>query len=120
MNISDGVKRLKGLIDRIDVSSFPIPIRMSASRDERNIALVIHMEVRPRPLDTTIVVADGAKMSVMFRRTIYVHSLKEATDDLLIGVIRRQLADCLAHELDEHILVDGKRTFDPHKDEARP
>lgn len=55
----------------------------------------------------------------LFRTRLHpsMYLMLEASD--VVSFIRGILVDFVLHELDESILVDGKRVFDPHDDKAR-
>lgn len=107
--------RLERLIARFDISTFPIPTILTAIIQKDVVCLKIQLDVKPRPNDPSIHMVPGDTMTVEGTREVYMTSLQEANDQPLFHLIRQHLLDTYVHEMDEHILVDGKRVFDPHE-----
>lgn len=102
---------LEALIRRIDVSNFPIPLRIAA-RDEKHAGgmtlstLSIAMSVRDR--DT------GKQREIIFGCAFGSSYERQEEECHAIERIRGVLRNALVHELDECFRVDGKLYHDPH------
>lgn len=55
----------------------------------------------------------GVKPSV-FTHNVYFRASEPLSEERVAGAIRQGLKDGLAHEVDESLLLDGRRIFDPH------
>lgn len=114
----DARLRLERLIARFELRTFGIPTTMEARLVERHPVLVIIIEVDHRPSDPEIRYVKGLDtFKVTFTKRIDQYVLQRANDNTLFCLIRKHLVDAYTHELDEHILVDGRREFDPHKND---
>lgn len=112
----DARLRLERLIMRIDLSTFSIPTILEARLIECHPILAIIIQVDHRPNDPNIGYEKGLDtFKVTFTKSIDREVLRNANDRTLFCLIRKHLVDAYTHELDEHIIVDGQREFDPHK-----
>ena len=94
--------KYQAIIDRIDVSRFSIPCRFEVVPSGRQIKFI--MKVADR--------ASGAPIEIGTASEV-LPSDPVATDVIRIAY---QLAkDTILHELAEQFIVDGERTYDPHK-----
>lgn len=101
---------LAEIAERIDLSRFPIPIRVEVKLecwtgrptwDIRTIAKV-------RERDT------GLPLEVTTARVMDATGVDLMKEDGALQAIRQNVRDLVMHELDECFLVDGVRAFDPH------
>lgn len=86
-------------VRRIDVSRFPIPLRLAAEGP----SLLIEMETRERD--------SGAPFLLKFRVPLEPFYLARASRDVIAAEVRAQLRRLLLHELDEHLRFDGERRW---------
>ena len=93
---------LDAFLARVDLSRFPIPLRLSTSPGAPGLVLRVAFQVRERDGDAMVWIND-AKVVVA------------ACSDLqCLAEVRQLLHRTITHELDECLRVDGQRAFDPH------
>jgi len=54
------------------------------------------------------------EVEVRFQNSWSAHFVADSPDERLVVVMREMLFECVRHEMDESIYVDGVRRFDPH------
>ena len=103
-------RRLKGVLDRINLRHPPFPIRL-VLRDPsaHGVELAIICTVRDRDTGQPRDVAEVAMMSP--------HAVLDFDDDTLIERLMDRLTEIGVHEMREMFHVDGVRRFDPHAGE---
>jgi hypothetical protein len=99
------VRRVQRQLDRITCTWFPLSWHV-----QRGLGDVI--EIRCQATVTERDTREPTPVSTM--RFIAAASAREMADEDLHALGRRIVHDVVVHEIDEHLLVDGKRTWDPH------
>jgi len=93
---------MSAMLRRIDLSSFPIPMRL-------------YPALRPLCFSVEVLVPhrdDGRSVGIRLDERLPPGLVDESR---AIGFVLRACLRVLEHELREHFKVDGERLFDPHK-----
>jgi hypothetical protein len=105
------------VIQRIDLSRFGIPISLHAEGPDGagyQALVIVTAEVKdrdsgePRQI-TTRVLVPGRAVDFTFDGAV-----GGPSEQTLIEAVRRAIRQLVFHEVDECLLVDGRRAFDPH------
>ncbi len=98
---------LARVIDEIDVTGFPMPIKLSAILDAQRGREVLVVELSTRERDT------GEPMVQRFEWELPHYKNAVAAGWILRFVVDR-CTDAITHELREHFKHKGERVIDPH------
>jgi hypothetical protein len=121
------LRRLRAVAASVRLDSFAIPITVRIEDSPARAAfesmgghpyaglvqIIITTTVRPRPLDG---VSPTDHLQITFNNGIDFYSLAKMTDREMAMLIRENVVIAVVHEIDEHLLVDGKRLVEPHPD----
>lgn len=89
---------------KIDVSTFALPLRLAVKVFEGNLVLYIAMPTAPDRI------GGGSKGRSFSKITPLPPSQRSA-----LNWVRSVIRDAVLHELDECLIVDGTRLWDPHE-----
>jgi len=73
-------------------------------------SFAIHLHFKKVPHRDTGSVSGGLN----FNETVNLYMVEHWTEKYLLHYLHRLIRDAITHELDESLLLDGKRVFDPH------
>jgi hypothetical protein len=92
---------------RIDLHSFPIHCRLETSLVPNGDEISLVMLTPDR---------DNQKATVQLRFTVVIDA-SALDDDAFFTRIRSFVTEAVLHELDEHLIVDGERRWNPHRND---
>jgi hypothetical protein len=102
-------RTVAALCNQLDVSRFPAPLQVRATAHRG----ILYIAVSMRNLVERDLQCES--WSQVFSDSAPVHATAQDALDWVRSVIRR----AILHELDECLLLDGKRPWDPHIDGRR-
>lgn len=108
---------LKELVEKIDLSRFPIPVDLQVEEYTRVAVLKVVLQVKDRETGVPLRVLTEVPFETDAEYNLRVlHGFSPASLALYtLDRIRNTIIRALTHELDECFLFDGKRLYDPHR-----
>lgn len=109
---------LAALVRRVDLSRFPLPMRLHLTTDDQaapgllhptRVVLTIEMDVKLR--------GTGQQGRVLVEGTTELRALPMMNRERCLHWIHGHVTRAVQHELDECFEVDGGLPFDPHADD---
>lgn len=127
----ESVKNIEELARSVDVSAFPLPLRIDKVRRCGAIfcdcygpegSIHVYMRIKPRGDDELPGVRRDKDGFVELRTQTYVTgaSFKEEGPVKSLEKIRVTIKNIVMHEVYEALLFQGQRIMDPHRDDRRP
>lgn len=101
------------LVNRIDISKFPMNLSVNAKALGGKLDLIVKMSI-PGENAQGMCMSPGSQLHLAFNCSMGIAG-KPWNKQLVLSWVRTCLMDAVIHELDECITADGERPFDPHK-----
>ncbi len=102
-------ERIRSLLARVDLSRFPIPLNVTVQKFTTGVGIFMNMHVADR---------DRPDWKRQVWNTLESQNVMEWGQREILRWVRDTAHNLITHELDECLLFDGRRVFDPHADDT--